>query len=497
MPAIERRKRYDQTKSPNRSSIASAFAIQDGNNWPGPVRDFHAVTVHRDGTQYANFTWKPPYDSSIETLRGFEIHLAWQAYSALGNHCFFANLTNRNWTKVKDKYNVVFHFDCIQSPKALVINAYINSTPKPTQNITRRYISHRMNDIRDNAASSEVMVVPVYLQENKHIVSAVQTLRKLFHKVRMLSDESARMLCDEWMCQNSPYEILIILTESLVNIYEALRSGQDNVLNIDANNIKECTSALHLIETISGNGSNFKQPHFLSVFSEVDNAFFHRFSASDRLKKRSVYILSDIIVEGQANDIQCVLRKEDTSSLIQDIQGDEDRKNEISFNGTDITDIVDIQRHLLHYYSFTDRNMECHNGIPSCGMDKRKKDTGKMKVSMEPVVQFSHNRSGGQARIINSLSNGCHANPISPTQFKFHRNGNVHIENLQNGALDKRGLYGRNKFDRHRYQTEEEVPCMMGDSCFIPPSDSESLDNVSLCQEMLEINQRNLPAYSS
>ncbi|KAL3852934.1 hypothetical protein ACJMK2_016539, partial [Sinanodonta woodiana] len=120
------------------------FVSVFSTSWPGAPRDLTARSLKQNGKWFANFTWKPPYDSSLKSLEGFHltVNVLDQEMSGTGHpDCFFINLTQVDWTKVEDKHNVVFHFDCISSENPVTLFVMVTSSPAPIKKPLRQEIA--------------------------------------------------------------------------------------------------------------------------------------------------------------------------------------------------------------------------------------------------------------------------------------------------------------------------------------------------------------------
>ncbi|KAK3601597.1 hypothetical protein CHS0354_027844 [Potamilus streckersoni] len=114
------------------------------SSWPGAPQDLTAKSLKLNGKWFANFSWKPPYDSSLKSLEGFHltVNVLEQEIYGIGHpDCFFINLTQVDWTKVEDRHNVLFHFDCISSENPVTVFIMVTSSPAPSSKAQRKDIA--------------------------------------------------------------------------------------------------------------------------------------------------------------------------------------------------------------------------------------------------------------------------------------------------------------------------------------------------------------------
>ncbi|VDI49489.1 Hypothetical predicted protein [Mytilus galloprovincialis] len=107
-----------------------------GKQWPGPPREIQAkVTQVKNETQ-AQFSWKPPYDASIHSLKGFLLRITTfedvrGTFVAGSPWCFYLNFTNSSWTESPHAYESVFQFNCVKSQYPARVTLSVSSIPRP------------------------------------------------------------------------------------------------------------------------------------------------------------------------------------------------------------------------------------------------------------------------------------------------------------------------------------------------------------------------------
>ncbi|XP_071156313.1 uncharacterized protein [Mytilus edulis] len=114
----------------------SAMTAIHGKQWPGPPREIQAkVTQVKNETQ-AQFSWKPPYDASIHSLKGFLLRITTfedvrGTFVAGSPWCFYLNFTNSSWTESPHAYESVFQFNCVKSQYPARVTLSVSSIPRP------------------------------------------------------------------------------------------------------------------------------------------------------------------------------------------------------------------------------------------------------------------------------------------------------------------------------------------------------------------------------
>ena len=314
-------------------------------------------------------------------------------------------------------------------------------------------------------------------------------------QVHILSDEDSAAFCDNWLQQTSPYEFLLLLTDTLYTMYGSSCNSSQGCTRSNTSH-----TALKSINKLSGKSCSFKQPHFLSFFSNVQEDFIKEFTAPSEHHSIQAYILADVYEHGLNSGMQCSLRAGDIYALMEEIQGNRQISQSDDINC--IVGSLELRKNLFQYYSCNQRKIQledtgvCQSGLTETTLlSNGLSSFGSTGLKESEVVIQGHIQNGRSVAFINQPSR-----PFQEPNLKHHGDINFRNGNLRNvfvhkmdyeGKKNPIGLNGDSFLHFEENQPNEEMPFVPYGLGFIPPSEDGSIDDISLCQTMLELNKRN------
>lgn len=310
----------------------------------------------------------------------------------------------------------------------------------------------------------------------------------------------------DYLKSNSFYQVAIISSKSLIQIYAALEKNRSQVprhlhvhnngnLSRESQAFLNCVSSLDNIHTaVASNQQRIKKPILISFFPDIETTILNP-------DIQEQFVLSDVVdVNG---NVQCIIRDAEIRKLVNFFNLDNDETLLHEEFGSSMPEAQDLCEALRNLYKMEMRNIpnkRLEESIKTyIGVDESER---RLVINRETVMNYTI-PAHGDSRCIDvnpAVWPMVQCNPketvFDPYDIQFHHHTYMEGEvSLPNSRIHPdSGYVSLVQSDQERcFFTVGNV------ADFIPPleSDTDSVDNQSLCQKMLEFNQRNLTKWNA
>lgn len=307
----------------------------------------------------------------------------------------------------------------------------------------------------------------------------------------------------DYLKSSSFYQVVIISSKSLIQIYNALEKNRSHFathsLTLGNGNLSQesqaflnCVSSLDNIHNfVTSNPQRIKKPILISFFPDIETTIL-------KSDVQEQFVLSDVVdVEG---NVQCIIRDAEIRKLVNFLHDKDETFPHEDF-GSSMTEAQELCESLRDLYKMEMRS------IPN----KRLEDSIKTYIGTEDRSLVPHEEVMTHYHIPTQLENTCfEVNPAAWPVLNCKPNGtffdSYDIQFTHNTfresevSLPHSRVHPESGYVSLVPSDQERCLFAVGNvTDFIPPveSDTDSVDNQSLCQKMLEFNQRNLTKWNA
>lgn len=309
----------------------------------------------------------------------------------------------------------------------------------------------------------------------------------------------------DYLKSNSFYQVAIISSKSLIQIYAALEKNRSQVprhlhvhnnenLSRESQAFLNCVSSLDSIHTaVASNQQRIRKPILISFFPDIETTILNP-------DIQEQFVLSDVV--DMNGNVQCIIRDAEIRKLVNFLHDNDETllHEEFASSRPEAQDLCEALRNLY--------KMEMRN-IPNKRLEESIKtfigedESERRLVNNRETVMNYHISAHGDSRCIDvnpavwpMLQRNPKETVFDPYDIQFHHHTYMEGEfSLPNSRIHPdSGYVSLVQSDQERcFFTVGNV------ADFIPPleSDTDSVDNQSLCQKMLEFNQRNLTKWNA
>jgi hypothetical protein len=308
----------------------------------------------------------------------------------------------------------------------------------------------------------------------------------------------------DFLKSDSSYQVVIISSNSLIQIYTALDKIRSHftihsLANSNGNLSHESQAFLHCVASldtihnfVKSSQQRIKKPILVSFFPNIETKILN----SDIQEQ---FVLSDIAdVEG---NVECIVRGAEIRKLVNFLHDDDETFLQEEF-GSSTPECMELCEKLRDLYKTEMRNIT---------PNKRLEESIRTYTAGNDAAFCHHQEMVTNYHMTSQFDNRClNINPASwslmqcnpkeaitdPYDIRF-----THPPYMEGEVLlpDPRARLDSDYASMVQSDQERCVVTIGNATDFIPPmdSDSESVDNQSLCQKMLEFNQRNLTKWNT
>lgn len=326
----------------------------------------------------------------------------------------------------------------------------------------------------------------------------------LILQVQFAEENLMENFTSDFLKSSSFYQVVIISSNSLIQIYSALERIRSHFtihslaylngnLSHESQAFLHCAASLDTIHNfVKSNQQRIKKPLLISFFPNIATKLLNP-------DVEEQFVLSDIVdVEG---NVECIVRDAEIRKLVNFLHDDDETLLQEEL-GSSSPESMELREKLRDLYK-----TEMRNDTPN----KRLEESLKTYTAVNDTSFCNHQEMVTNYHIASHFDNRClNVNPVTWSLLQCNPKEamidpyDIHFTHppYMEGEVplsDSRAPLDSDYVSMVQSEQERSFLTAGNVTDFIPPvdSDTESVDNQSLCQKMLEFNQRNLTKWNT